>query len=75
VTRREVENRLDALETSGSESAPVGPVSYHPEEGEYRDADGDVVDPEEYDRLIIIPTDEQIDRAVETGEFPVGPAV
>jgi hypothetical protein len=67
VTRRsrsDVERRLSELESRRSEDTAPLAVSYHPVVDEYWDGDGNVVDPKKCDPLVIIATDEQIDREV-----------
>jgi hypothetical protein len=66
---RSIERRLNDLETNQERTHAPLAVSYHPDADEYRDGDGNVVDPAEYDPpLAIVPTDEQIERIVEGGE-------
>ena len=69
-SRRSVERRLNQLERENQERthAPLA-VSYHPDADEYRDGDGNVVDPAGYEPpLAVVPTDEQIERIAEGGE-------
>ena len=68
-SRRSVERRLNELETPQERTHAPLAVSYHPEAEEYRDGDGNVVDPAAYDTpLAVVPTDDQIERIVEGGE-------
>ena len=68
-SRRSVERRLNELEKAQERTYAPLAVSYHPDADEYRDADGNVVDPAAYDPpLAVVPTDEQIERITEGGE-------
>ena len=61
-----VERRLDALETR--EDGPVGSVYYDPEAGAYRDMMHNVVARSQVGGIPLVPTDDQIERAIETGD-------
>lgn len=65
--KRSVESRLADVEASASETRSTAIVSYHPDAEEYRDFRGGVVDPEEYSQVIAMPTSEQVQEAMETG--------
>ena len=68
-SRRSVERRLNELETNQERTHAPLAVSYHPDADEYRDGDGNVVDPAAYDPpLAVVPTDQQIERIAEGGE-------
>lgn len=65
-SKRELEREVEELttETSGDSHGPLV-VYEHPDTGEWIDMDGRVVDPDTQSVLVIVPSDEEIKRAVD----------